>query len=141
MPDRMHVDEDTPLYTIGVVASMLGVHPQTLRIYEREGLVKPKRTSRNSRMFSNKDVDRLRLILSLTHDLGVNVAGVEIVIKLRGTIAALRRELRRIIEEYKIGGAVPSHEADLFKDDAIVPLARANIVPKPRGRRTKDGRA
>ena len=140
MPERIRVDEDTPLYTIGVVATMLDVHPQTLRIYEREGLVKPKRTSRNSRMYSNKDVERLRLILRLTHDLGVNLAGVEIIIKLRGTIDALRNELRRIIEEYQISGTVPAQESDLFKDDAIVPLSRANIVPRPRTRRPKDGK-
>lgn len=139
MPERPRVDDDTPLYTIGVVASMLEVHPQTLRIYEREGLVKPGRTSRNSRLYSNHDVERLRLVLRLTHDLGMNLAGVEIVIKLRETIDELRRELRRLIEQYHIGESVPVQDTELFRDDAIVPLSAAHIVRQSRAGRRKPG--
>lgn len=140
MAEKLRVDDDTPLYTISVVASMLEVHPQSLRIYEREGLVKPKRTARNSRLYSNRDVERLRLILRLTHDLGMNLAGVEIVIKLRETIDALRQELRRLIEQYHIGEAVPVQDTELYKDDAIVPLTRAHIVRRTGGaRRKQDG--
>ena len=65
-------------YTISAVADQYGVHPQTLRLYEREGLLKPSRSEGNTRLYTDADLERLELILSLTRDLGVNLAGVEI---------------------------------------------------------------
>ncbi|MEW6571470.1 MAG: MerR family transcriptional regulator [Nitrospirota bacterium] len=85
-----------PLFMIGVVARMLGVHPQTLRLYEREGLISPHRTKR-TRLYSQEDVDRLAMILRLTRELGVNRSGVEIILRLRERLEALQREMEEIM--------------------------------------------
>ncbi|CCB79493.1 heat shock protein transcriptional repressor HspR [Helicobacter bizzozeronii] len=77
------VDYDAPLYLISVVAKILGVHPQTLRQYEKEGLVEPKRTDGKMRLYSQRDVDKIKTILRLTRDMGVNLAGVDIILRLK----------------------------------------------------------
>src|SRR5437867_1887719 len=82
---------------ISVVARRFEVHPQTLRLYEREGLVTPSRTQGNTRLYSEEDLERLTLILNLTRDLGVNLAGVEIIMHLRHKIEAMQREMERFI--------------------------------------------
>ena len=91
---------DDPVYMISVAARMLACHPQTLRMYEREGLVSPQRSKRNLRLYSDDDIQRLRMIKRLTQDLGVNLAGVEVILDLlervehqKHEIDALRREL------------------------------------------------
>ncbi|MDO8283216.1 MAG: MerR family transcriptional regulator [Thermodesulfovibrionia bacterium] len=87
MDDRKH-----PLFMIGVVCEMFHIHPQTLRIYEREGLIHPKRVG-GARRYSAEDVDRIRRILNLTKDLGVNRAGVDIILRMRHRMEALHREM------------------------------------------------
>jgi MerR family transcriptional regulator/heat shock protein HspR len=89
-------DKKQPLYMISVVAQMLHVHPQTLRLYEREGLVMPKRTKRQ-RLYSEEDVDRLSMILRLTRELGVNKAGVEVILRLRQRFEAMQREMEEMM--------------------------------------------
>jgi MerR family transcriptional regulator/heat shock protein HspR len=89
-------DPGKPLYLIGVVADMLKVHPQTLRLYERQGLIKPSRTVGRTRMYSEEDVDDVRRILRLTRDLGVNLAGVEIILKLRRQMMLMQQELEEL---------------------------------------------
>jgi len=89
-------DKKQPLYMISVVAEILHVHPQTLRLYEREGLVTPKRTKRR-RLYSEEDVERLSMILRLTRDLGVNKAGVEVILRLRERFEAMQREMEEIM--------------------------------------------
>ena len=74
--------DDRPRYMISVAAELVGMHPQTLRIYEQKGLVRPKRTAGNTRLYSDADVERLRLIQRLTTELGLNLAGVELVLRL-----------------------------------------------------------
>jgi MerR family transcriptional regulator/heat shock protein HspR len=86
---------------ISVVAQRFEVHPQTLRLYEREGLVKPSRTQGNTRLYSEEDLERLSFILNLTRDLGVNLAGVEIIMNLRGRIESMQRELDRFIGQVR----------------------------------------
>ncbi len=86
-------DMDTPLYMIGIVAQMLGIHPQTLRLYEREGLVIPGRSHGNTRLYSGRDVERLRFILHLTRDMGVNLAGIEIILRMRDQVDQMQREM------------------------------------------------
>jgi len=86
---------------ISVVAERFEVHPQTLRLYEREGLVKPSRTQGNTRLYSEEDVRRLQFILNLTRDLGVNLAGVEIIMNLRGRIEAMQQEMDRFISQVR----------------------------------------
>ena len=83
----MRHDPKRGLYMIGVVAARYEIHPQTLRLYEREGLLLPSRTEGKTRLYSDEDLERLEFILSLTRDLGVNLAGVEVVLNLRDRIA------------------------------------------------------
>jgi MerR family transcriptional regulator/heat shock protein HspR len=85
-------DKQQPVFMISVVARMLKVHPQTLRLYEREGLVTPHRTKR-TRVYSLEDVERLAMILRLTRELGVNRSGVEIILRLRHRLEAFQREM------------------------------------------------
>lgn len=130
MAEEEKRDRDKPLYTIGVIAEMLKVHPQTLRVYEREGLVKPKRTSRNIRLYSDNDVERLKLILNLTDDLGVNLAGVEIILNLREKIERMRQDMQKFMEHFHTAVSQRVEMADYWKDDAIVPVSRPHIVKK-----------
>ena len=90
------MEKERPLYLISTVAKMLNIHPQTLRLYEREGLIKPARTEGNTRLYSQEDIERLRTILTLTRELGVNLAGVEIILRLREQIEELQREVERL---------------------------------------------
>ena len=86
-------DLDTPLYMIGIVAQMLAIHPQTLRLYEKEGLLVPKRSQGNTRLYSGRDVERLKFILHLTCDMGVNLAGIEIILRMRDQMDQMQREM------------------------------------------------
>jgi len=85
------------LFMISVVSEMLGIHPQTLRIYEREGFIKPKRSEGNTRLYSEDDVEKLEMILRLTRDLGVNLAGVEIILSMRENMEQMQREMEETI--------------------------------------------
>ena len=89
-------DNDRGVYMISVAAELAGMHPQTLRIYESKGLVTPKRSPRNTRLYSQADLERLRRIQELTTQLGMNLAGVEAVFDLEEEIARLRRRLRNM---------------------------------------------
>ena len=109
----MTADERShPRYMISVAAELVGMHPQTLRIYESKGLVRPKRTPGNTRLYSEADLERLRLIQRLTTELGLNLAGVETVIRLEDELSKararlerlereLRREIRNVHKQYK----------------------------------------
>lgn len=89
------------LYTISAVATRYDIHPQTLRLYEREGLLMPSRTDGNTRMFSDDDCERLETILSLTRDLGVNLAGVEIILNMRAKMEQMQHEVNEFMEYVK----------------------------------------
>ena len=86
-------DYDEPVYLISVVSKLMNIHPQTLRQYEREGLIKPNRTEGKMRLYSQRDIDRLKLILSLVRELGVNLAGVEIILQLKEEIEELLQKI------------------------------------------------
>ena len=86
------------LYTIGVVARMYDIHPQTLRLYEREGLLKPSRTEGNTRLYSDEDLERLEFILFLTRELGVNLAGVDIILNMKEQMEELQKQIDQLIE-------------------------------------------
>lgn len=86
-------------YSISVVAKMFEVHQQTIRLYEKEGLISPKRSSGNTRLFSEEDVDRLEEIIYLTHKLGVNLAGVEMVLKLQKKIKKLQDDMNKLFDQ------------------------------------------
>jgi MerR family transcriptional regulator, heat shock protein HspR len=89
-------DKKQPVFMISVVSRMLNVHPQTLRLYEREGLVTPCRTKR-ARLYSQEDVEKLAMILRLTRELGVNRSGVEIILRLRHRIEAFQKEMEEMM--------------------------------------------
>ncbi len=88
-------------YMISAVAQRYEIHPQTLRLYEREGLLKPSRTEGNTRLYSDEDLERLETILSLTRDLGVNLAGVEIILNMRHKIEQMQSEVNEFMEYVK----------------------------------------
>jgi len=90
---------DEPVYLISVVATMLEIHPQTLRQYEREGLVEPSRTQGRMRLYSQRDIERMKLILRLTRQMGVNLAGVDIVLQLKEQIDEMQAEIDQMREE------------------------------------------
>jgi len=93
--------DDRPRYMISVAAELVGMHPQTLRIYEAKSLVRPKRTPGNTRLYSEADLERLRLIQRLTTELGLNLAGVEAVLRLEDEVKRLRARLERLEQEMR----------------------------------------
>ena len=131
MPRRrrnLFADGDRPLYMISVAAELAGVHPQTLRIYERRSLVTPQRTAGNTRVYSDSDIERLRLIQQLTQEEGINLAGVVRIIELedeRERLADEIAQLRNVIESVRRRAA--EHEA------ARATVVRTELVLIPRG--------
>jgi len=103
---------EEPVYMISVVSKILKIHPQTLRQYEREGLIKPSRTKGRMRLYSQKDIDRLKLILSLIRDLGVNLAGVEIILQLKEEIETLQREIETLKRQQ---GQIPRNRSVVIR--------------------------
>ncbi len=89
------------LFMISVVSEMLGIHPQTLRLYEREGFIKPKRSGGNTRLYSEEDVEKLEMILRLTRELGVNLAGVEVILSMREKMEQMQREMEVTIRQLR----------------------------------------
>lgn len=85
-------------YTISAVAEMYKIHPQTLRLYEREGLLIPSRSQGNTRLYTQEDLDRLATIVNLTRELGVNLAGVEIILNMRGRMEEMREQMQAFVE-------------------------------------------
>ena len=94
MPSEPPISHDRGVYMISVAAELAGMHPQTLRIYEARGLITPKRSPKNTRLYSQEDVERLRRIQELTSELGMNLAGVERVFELELEIERMRRRMR-----------------------------------------------
>jgi len=86
-------EKEEPVYMISVAARLCEMHPQTLRMYERMGLIKPQRISRKNRMYSDADIERVRQIQRLTHDLGVNLAGVEVILRLLEQMESMRMQM------------------------------------------------
>jgi MerR family transcriptional regulator/heat shock protein HspR len=107
--------DERPRYMISVAADLVGMHPQTLRIYEAKGLIRPKRTPGNTRLYSEADVERLRLIQRLTTELRLNLAGVEQVLHMQDEVARMRRRLERLEREMRqaIGEVHRQYRRDL----------------------------
>ena len=93
--------DERPRYMISIAAELVGMHPQTLRVYESKGLIRPKRTGGNTRLYSEADLERLRLIQQLTNELGLNLAGVEHVLRLQDEVQRMRRMLDRMEREMR----------------------------------------
>jgi MerR family transcriptional regulator/heat shock protein HspR len=111
-----------PLYSISVVSEMLDLHPQTIRQYERMGLVKPQRTEGNTRLYSDEDIERLKLIITLTKDLGVNIAGVDIIINMKEQIEELQNTINELLVFIKSNINDLSHLEEEENEKAIVPV-------------------
>jgi len=110
---------DEPVYLISIVATILDIHPQTLRQYEREGLVKPSRTQGRMRLYSQRDIDRMKMILRLTRQLGVNLAGVDVILKLKDSMDTMQEEIDQLRDELsKVNrnGSVQSNKAIVAKN-------------------------
>jgi MerR family transcriptional regulator/heat shock protein HspR len=95
----MKIKRNKAYYSISAVAKMFSVHQQTVRLYEKEGLLTPKRSEGNTRLFSEEDIDRLEEIIYLTHKLGINLAGVEMIFKLKKQLAKMQKDMNSIFEE------------------------------------------
>ncbi len=109
-------------YTISVVANQFSVHPQTLRLYEREGLLKPSRTEGNTRLYTEADMSRLEIILSLTRDLGVNLAGVEIILNMREKMEEMQHQMQEFVSYVREQmGSLPREPPAAFSR-SLVPL-------------------
>lgn len=121
--DDVDRDEERAVYIISVAAELAGVHPQTLRIYERKGLVAPKRTSGNTRRYSDRDIRLLRQIQDLTQEGGINLAGVKMIIELQAQLDALRAKTA------ELEAALDDQERTTDVDGKIVPLSSVFLPP------------
>src|SRR5215203_2149679 len=121
-------------YTISAVAELFEVHPQTLRLYEREGLLKPSRSEGNTRLYTDEDIERLEVILSLTRELGVNLAGVEIILNMREKMDAMQREFERFFQYLQQHAAEFTQFTETARPEegALVPVARLTTVVRRR---------
>jgi len=119
---------------ISAVAEMYGIHPQTLRLYEREGLLKPSRTEGNTRLYTDEDLERLEFILSLARDLGVNISGIAIIIQMRERMDEMQRQMAEFVSYVRNEVMARAQQAADANRGAIVPVRRS-IVIKPEKKR------
>lgn len=118
-------------YMISAVAQRYNIHPQTLRLYEREGLLKPSRTDGNTRLYSDEDLEQLDTILSLTRDLGVNLAGVEIILNMRRKMERMQHEVNEFMEYVKHELARGLEEWEQRLNTALVKSSPTDLVHAP----------
>ena len=121
-------DRGKPLYMIGVVAEMLKLHPQTLRMYERKGLIRPSRTEGKTRLYSTEDVEDVARLVRLTRDLGVNLAGVEIILRMRSRMQDMQRQIEALVE-YVRAESGPASAPPRGEGEALVRAASTQLSP------------
>ena len=122
-------DRGKPRYMIGVVAEMLNVHPQTLRFYEKKGLVRPSRTVGRTRMYSAEDIDGVARLLRLTRDLGVNLAGVEIILKMRRRMIEMQKQIEDLVSYLREDGGEAKDRVAREPREALVRAASGQLRP------------
>lgn len=122
---------------ISAVAEMYGIHPQTLRLYEREGLLKPSRTEGNTRLYTEEDLERLEFILNLARDLGVNIAGIAIVLQMRERMEEMNRQMQSFVDYVRTEMLARAQAAAHPSEPGLVPLRRPVIVVEPRETRKR----
>ncbi|MCH8273783.1 MAG: MerR family transcriptional regulator [Armatimonadetes bacterium] len=126
-------DPHEPVYRIGVAARLCGVHPQTLRAYERQGLVSPTREGVKNRLYSESDVERVRRIQRLTRELGVNLAGVEVILRLLDQVEEMRADLESQLRDYiheaerRITAMTHASDVPVRLDEPLLPVPRIRI--------------
>ena len=115
-------------YMISAVAEQYEVHPQTLRMYEREGLLKPSRSDGNTRLYTDEDLERLEVILKLTRELGVNLAGVEIILNMREKMEAMQRQIEEFVSTLnsELSNRVPERTAT--PQNSLIPVIRVQSI-------------
>jgi len=116
-------------YMISAVAEMYGIHPQTLRLYEREGLLKPSRTEGNTRLYTDEDLQRLEFILSLARDLGVNISGMAIILQMRERMEEMQRQIQEFVQYIQQEVLTRANAATDPAKGAIVPVRRTMVAP------------
>jgi len=127
-------------YMISAVAEQYGVHPQTLRLYEREGLLKPSRSEGNTRLYTDEDLARLELILELTREMGVNLAGVEIILNMREKMAAMQRQMEEFVATLNREMAARLRPLEQQEQKSLIPLVRMAAVAPQKPLRRKPSR-
>ncbi len=115
-------------YMISSVAEMYEIHPQTLRLYEREGLLKPSRTEGNTRLYTDDDLERLEFILNLARDLGVNIAGIAIILQMRERMEEMNRQMQNFVEYVRSEMLSRFQQASPNMTAAIVPLKKSTVT-------------
>ena len=120
------VEDDQTLFSISRIAKMLRVHPQTLRFYERVGFVKPVRTRGETRLYSHQDIAPLRLILHLTRDLGVNLAGVEIILRMQNQLEHMRSEIEHL--RWLLADCVQQNGTERVQTQALMKATPRKLV-------------
>ena len=116
-------------YMISAVAELYQLHPQTLRLYEREGLLKPSRTEGNTRLYTDEDLQRLEFILSLARDLGVNISGMAIILQMRERMEEMQRQIQEFVQYIQEEVLTRANAAADPAKGAIVPVRRTMVVP------------
>ncbi len=127
-PKKTAEKEAKKYYHISNVARMFNIHPQTLRLYEREGLLRPSRSEGNTRLYSDDDVKQLEIILNLTRDLGVNLAGVEVVLNMRQKIVRIEAEVNEFLEYIQKEFFEGKEDEFEYRKQAIIRMSPAKIV-------------
>jgi MerR family transcriptional regulator/heat shock protein HspR len=114
---------------ISAVAEMYDIHPQTLRLYEREGLLRPSRSEGNTRLYTDEDLERLEFILNLARDLGVNIAGIAIVLQMRERMEEMNRQMQGFVEYVRTEMLSRIQQAQPKPEPGLVPLRRPVVMP------------
>ncbi len=122
-------------YMISAVAEMYEIHPQTLRLYEREGLLKPSRTDGNTRLYTDEDLERLEFILNLARDLGVNIAGIAIILQMRERMEEMNRQMQSFVEHVRTEMLSRFQQAASGSSAAIVPIRKPVTPPRSTAQR------
>src|SRR5471030_2417225 len=116
-------------YMISAVAEMYEIHPQTLRLYEREGLLKPSRTEGNTRLYTDEDIQRLEFILSMARDLGVNISGMAIILQMRERMEEMQRQIQEFVQYIQQEVLTRANAVSDPSRGAIVPVRRTMVTP------------
>jgi MerR family transcriptional regulator/heat shock protein HspR len=114
---------------ISAVAEMYDIHPQTLRLYEREGLLRPSRSEGNTRLYTDEDIERLEFILNLARDLGVNIAGIAIVLQMRERMEEMNRQMQGFVEYVRTEMLTRMQQAQ-GQQAGLVPIRRPVVAPR-----------
>jgi MerR family transcriptional regulator/heat shock protein HspR len=111
-------------YMISAIAQQYEIHPQTLRLYEREGLLRPSRSEGNTRLYTEQDIERLEIILHLTRDLGVNLAGVEIILNMREKMSEMQRHVEDFVSTLNREMLAQTHAPEPAEQNSLIPVIR-----------------